>query len=88
MRRLNYIPTCLNLCPLTTFYEEDHNGCQKKEKNNQTKANQPTKQKPHIHTQKQTKKHQKQTTTNRNQKTTCVSLCRVELCPEISIAYF
>jgi len=41
MRRLDYIPACLNLCPLTTFYEGDHNGCQKKEKKNKTKPRQP-----------------------------------------------
>lgn len=40
MRRLDYIPACLNLCPLATFYEEDHNGCQKKKKTNNKKQNQ------------------------------------------------
>lgn len=37
MKRLDYIPACLNLCPLTTFYEGDHNGCQKNNNNNNNK---------------------------------------------------
>jgi len=41
MRRLDYIPACLNLCPLATFYEGDHNGCQKNK--NKTKQKTPTK---------------------------------------------
>lgn len=42
--RLDYIPACLNLCPLTTFYEGDHNGCQKKKQ--QQKFKTKTKRQP------------------------------------------
>lgn len=46
MRRLDYIPACLNLCPLTTFYEGDHNGCQKKKQQQKSKTKTKTKRQP------------------------------------------
>lgn len=58
MRRLDYIPACLNLCPLTTFYEGDHNGCQRKKK---------TTQQQQQKTQTQTKNQKPKTKTNKTQ---------------------